>query len=262
MKFITKINRLQKKNLNVVITGGTRGLGKSLVHEFAKKDNVFIISRCQNDIDNICKNIKNISGVKCDISNRVELTSCINDNILHRFDEIDIWINNAGISGGSREIIDLNDDKIENIISTNLLGTCICCKQVFEVMNKQKTGGSIFNLAGAGSNGTATPKYSVYGSTKAAIVQLSKSLQQEWKNTKVDLHIISPGMMLTELLLENNTDKTIEFIKFLCTNPDIIAEEIVPKIRDTYYNTYDKQYIKYLTLYRIIEKFITSKKIF
>lgn len=257
MKYILKLNRLQKTNLNVVITGGTRGLGKSMVNEFAKRDNVFVISRSQDDIDLMCQKNKKIQGIQCDVSNKTRLISCINDNILNKFDNIDIWINNAGISGGSRKITELDDDKIENIISTNLLGTSICCKNVFEIMKKQDTGGSIFNLAGAGSNGTATPLYSVYGSTKAAIVQLSRSLQKEWKDTNVDLHIISPGMMLTELLLENNTDKTIEFIKFLCTNPDIIAEEIVPKIRDTYYNNYDKQYIKYLTLYRIIEKFIS-----
>jgi chlorophyll(ide) b reductase len=255
-----KSERLNKKQLNVVITGGTRGLGRAFTNEFSKKgDNVFILSRSQKDIDILKNNSKFIYGKQCDIKNKDELQYVINNDILKKFNTIDVWINNAGMSGGSRNLIDLDNDKIKDIIETNLLGSCISCKLMYEIMSKQKTGGSIFNLAGAGSNGSASPLYSVYGSTKAGIVQLSKSLQNEWKNSNVDLHIISPGMMLTELLTENASDETIEFIQFLCAQPELVAMQIVPKIRKIYYNVHENQYIKFLTLLKIIGKFITYK---
>lgn len=213
--------RYNKKQLNVVITGGSCVLGKAFANEFAKKG------------DNVCKDNYLINGKQCDIKNKDELQYVINNDILKKFNTIDIWINNAGVSGGSRPLLDLDDNKIEDIINTNLVGTCISCKYMYEIMNLQNTGGSIFNLAGAGSDGSASPLYSIYGSTKAGIVQLSRSLQNEWKNTNVDLHVISPGMMLTDLLTENANDEVIKFVHFLCTQPELVAMHLVPTVRRT-----------------------------
>ena len=228
--------RYNKKQLNVVITGGSCVLGKAFANEFAKKG------------DNVCKDNYLINGKQCDIKNKDELQYVINNDILKKFNTIDIWINNAGVSGGSRPLLDLDDNKIEDIINTNLVGTCISCKYMYEIMNLQNTGGSIFNLAGAGSDGSASPLYSIYGSTKAGIVQLSRSLQNEWKNTNVDLHVISPGMMLTDLLTENANDEVIKFVQFLCTQPELVAMHLVPRIRKTYFSVQENQYIRFLTL--------------
>lgn len=253
-----QLDRQVKNKLNVVITGGTRGLGRAFANEFTKKgDNVFILSRSQKDINELSNENNKIIGKQCNIQDINELKYVINNDILNEFNTIDIWINNAGVSGGSRELIELDDTKIEDIINTNLLGTCISCKYMYEIMSTQNTGGSIFNLAGAGSNGTSTPNYSVYGATKAGIIQLSKSLQKEWEKSNVDLHIISPGMMLTELLTDNISNETLEFIEFLCSHPELVALQLVPKIRKTYYNVHEKQYIKFLTLFKIIGKYIT-----
>lgn len=252
--------RFKKKQLNVVITGGSRGLGKAFAKEFAKKgDNVFILSRSQKDIDNVCNENSLIIGKQCDIKDKKELHHIINNDILNKFDSIDIWINNAGVSGGSRPLLEIDNNKIEDIINTNLLGTCISCKYMYEIMNSQDTGGSIFNLAGAGADGSASPLYSIYGSTKAGIVQLSRSLQNEWKNTNVDLHVISPGMMLTDLLTENANDEVIKFVQFLCTQPELVAMHLVPRIRKTYFSVQENQYIRFLTLFKILGKFLMYK---
>ena len=180
------------------------------------------------------------------------------EKIHNELGDIDIWINNAGLSGGSRKLLDLHEDKVEDIILTNLYGTCITTKLVHEVMKEQISGGAIFNLAGAGSNGAATPDYSVYGATKAAIVQFSKSVQKEWKDDIVDLHVISPGMMLTELLTENIDENTLEIIDFICAHPDLVAYNLVPRIKNAYYFK-DESYIKFLTALKILTRFFTQK---
>lgn len=250
--------RANRPSLNVVITGGTRGLGKSLSREFARQgDNVYIMSRSQQHIDDVCKDFSNMTGKMCDISDQQQLKDNI-QYVVRELGTIDLWINNAGLSGGYREFNELSDETIESIISTNLLGTTLACKSVYEVMSKQSTGGAIFNLAGAGSDGTATPNFAVYGATKAAIVQLSKSLQQEWANSSVDLHIVSPGMMLTDLLMENLEQDTFDMIDFVCSEPELVAYNLVPRIKNAYYYK-DMSYIRFLTMLKILKMFIASK---
>lgn len=225
------------KQLNIVITGGSRGLGSALSHHMSRRGhNVIILSR--------------YSRIPCDVGDPYQIQNAISKIT----SPIDIWINNAGQSGGSNKLLDLDNQSIENIIKTNILGTTVCCKEAFKVMREQPNGGAIFNLSGAGSDGLPTPNYAVYGATKAAINQLTRSLQNEWKDTDVNLHMISPGMMFTDLLLKNMDDQTYKTIEFICDAPDTVAKDIVPQIEEIYYKKKKNQYIRYLTLPKIISK--------
>ena len=254
--------RLKKKTklgnqLNIVITGGTQGLGRSFAEEFLNhNDNVFVLAR---NVDNIINaNVSNMKVLQCNVQSKNDIQNAV-DTLLNdmNVNSIDIWINNAGISGGNRSLLELSDEKITEIINTNLIGTCNACKIVHNVMKNQASGGAIFNLAGAGSDGSATPGYPVYGATKAGIVQLTKTLQKEWENTNVDVHLISPGMMLTDLLTDNLHMDTLKVIEFLCSHPDIVALHLVPRIRAAYYKE-ENEYIRYLTILRILGKVITK----
>ena len=250
-----KIARGNKANLKVVVTGGSRGLGLAMTKEFVKfNDKVFVVSRNPHDIKRLVQSHPNIDGWAADIGDPKQNMVLMN-RILDAFDgEIDMFLNCAGQSGGNRPFIEHDILKMENIIRTNLIGTTICCKSAFDIMNKQTTGGAIFNFTGAGSNGGSTPNYSIYGATKAGIFQLTKSLQQEWRDTNVDLHLVSPGMLLTDLLLENMSDETYDVIKTLCASPDLVAYHIVPQMRRVFYLAKEDDYIKFLTLFKIIYK--------
>lgn len=254
-----KFERSQKKNLNVVITGGTRGLGKSMTNEFLKKgDKVFIVSRKQSDIDMMVMDNDNLYGKAADIGNAEEFPELF-DNILKAFDgEIDMFVNCAGQSGGNKQFVDHDISNLDSIVKTNLLGTILCCKHAFEIMNSQSTGGAIFNFTGAGSNGFSTPNFSLYGATKSGILQLTKTLQEELRQYPVDLHLVSPGMLFTDLLLENMNDDTYHAIKMLVTSPDLVAYHIVPRMRNTYYLAKEDNYIKFLTVMKIIYKIFSD----
>lgn len=241
-KFRNMLRNERAKNaeLNIVITGGSKGLGRHLVREFKKQgDNVYSISRSEN---------YNIG--------KIEDLMTVSKDILNKFDnKIDLWINNAGISGGYKSFQDMQYYEIQEIVSTNLTGTCIACNLARDIMSRQNTGGAIFNLAGAGSDGRAIENYAVYGATKAGIVQFSRTLQKEWANSKVDMHVISPGMMLTDLLMDGMSLDVFEIVKFICTHPEIVAKELAPRIRDAYYEG-EHSYINYLTIPRLIEKVV------
>ncbi len=252
-------HRTQIKQLHVVITGGTKGLGRAFSKEFANKgDKVFILSRSQKDIDEMSKTSSNIHGKQCNVANIRELISTTNDIIYALDSRIDIWINNAGISGGYRQMKTLSYDEIQDIVSTNLLGTCVASQIAYNIMEQQESGGAIFNLAGAGSNGTVTRNYALYGATKAAVVQFSKTLQNEWSGSSVNMHILSPGMMLTNLIKEGMPYDILKKIEFICTDPDTVAKHLVPRIKRSYYSQ-NKSYINFLTIPKIIEKIIMRK---
>ena len=91
--------------------------------------------------------------------------------------------------------------------------------QAIRVMRKQRTDGHIFNTEGAGFNGNPTPRFAAYGATKRALSQLNKSLVEELKQreiTNIGIHMVSPGMCTTELLMAGaNTSQSKFFINCL-----------------------------------------------
>ena len=66
-----------------------------------------------------------------------------------------------------QEFINMTNEKIENVVKTNLLGCLLCTKAAWKLMSQQEGGGHIFNMDGAGADGSATPQYAAYGATKA-----------------------------------------------------------------------------------------------
>lgn len=249
-----KTARQNKTKLNIVITGGTRGFGKAMVEEFVKYgDNVYAISRNPEHLESLMKTYPNVIGKAIDIGDTSSIDLMMKD-IEASIGHVDIFINNAGCSGGFREFETLNTSEIENIVRTNLIGMMLCCQAMFYHMNKLETGGAIFNTTGAGSDGNMTPKFSVYGATKAGVLQFTKTLQNEWKDEKVDVHIVSPGMMLTPLLLDNLDEETFTKISKFCSDPYIVAHHLVPRMRRAYFNAHDDVYIEFLTFFKVIVK--------
>jgi len=144
---------------------------------------------------------------------------------------INIWINNAGMNKGFRPLVEFSDEEITQIVSTNLTGSLICTREAIRVMKKQSRGGHIFNMDGAGSGGTSTPLTAVYGATKCGLRQLSASLLQECKRSRVGIHTASPGMVLTDLLLSGATLQNKQVFNIICEQPETVAQALVPGLR-------------------------------
>jgi chlorophyll(ide) b reductase len=131
------------------------------------------------------------------------------------------------------------------VVNTNLLGTMLGCKVALEMM-LQWPGRKchVFNMEGAGARGNATPNSAAYGATKAAFRQLMKSLVKETSGTNVGVHTISPGMVLTDLLLSNRELKALRIFNILAERPHTVAQWLVPRIRAV---RGSGRYIPYLT---------------
>jgi chlorophyll(ide) b reductase len=241
---------------NVVITGGSRGLGKSLARSFILRgDNVLITARnaemlntTMNELLSNTKRLNNIYSVVGDVSS-LQHCELIKEKAIQNMGTIDIWINNAGTNCSRTDPFDLfSEDEVREIVDTNLYGTINGSKVMLDVMKSQNHG-LLINVEGAGSNGFSTPNHAVYGMTKKGITHFTKSLMKEYASYEFNICTISPGMILTDMLLgdDSNIQKK-DIFNIICEESDYVSEFLVRRIT----NASRHEHICYLTLHRII----------
>ena len=240
--------------MNVVITGSTKGFGLALANEFLNHgDNVIINSRDIKNINIAYDKLNKHKNLYAFVGN-VRYPDSIIEYSKETLGSIDIWINNAGTCTYKRQnLCKFSDSELEEIVNTNLLGTMLCSKNLLNIMNQQETGGTIVNIEGAGSNMLPTPGYSIYGSTKAGITQFTNTLSQENNNPKVDIITLSPGMMMTDLIMSDADDNMKQMFNILCETPESVAKEVVPILRTKY-----KHNIRYLNVFKIFQMILSN----
>jgi chlorophyll(ide) b reductase len=226
----------------VVITGSTKGLGLELARGFlANGDEVVVTSRdetrVREAVDGLRKDFgERVSGVAADVS-RAESVDALTAFASEQMGGVDIWINNAGANGYVYEnLADADPETLREIVLTNSFGTLLCCRSAIRLMAEQASGGHVFNMLGAGSDGGATQKYAAYGHTKAGMAQLTKTLAGEVKETapSVGVHALSPGMVFTELISSGRYAFGAQgrfFVNTLAEPPEVPAAFLVAKVR-------------------------------
>jgi len=189
----------------VVITGSTRGIGLGLAAEFLKRDcQVLVSGRSQNDVDILVSELEaghpsRVTGLACDVTHEDQLQALWDCGVA-RFGRVDIWINNAGISVERKPFQDLAADQMEKLVATNLTGTALGCKVAMAGMLNQGHG-QIWNMEGFGSGGQIQPGMAAYGATKRAVSYLNKALAREARQTGIQVCALSPGIVVTDLLM-------------------------------------------------------------
>lgn len=205
-------------------------------------DNVFVCSRNASSVSAVVSELTarhgegRVYGTACNVSRCADVEGLV-EQAQQDMGDIDIWINNAGSNAYSyKPLIDAAESDLVDIVDTNVLGVMLCCQAAIKCMRRQKAGGHVFNMDGAGADGNPTPRFAAYGATKRALAQLSKSIQAELKTAGIEsvgLHNLSPGMVTTELLMSgSDTSQAKFFINCLAETPDVVANYLVPKIRE------------------------------
>merc|ERR1711957_253781 len=214
-----------------------------------------------------------IFHVKCDVSNAASMEA-MGKFATTKLGNIGYWINNAGINGGRRSLMEVPMSTVELVVKVNLMGILIGTKVAMDIMKDQNGfTGEIFNTVGSGVKGGGTPGYACYGATKRGLPQLTASLVKELdegvqgyeKKTTVGrpmVHSLSPGMVFTKLLLDDSTPELRKFpFGVLAAQPEEVAADLVPKILSINSNGGS---VEFLTTDRILtkfyERFILQKK--
>mmetsp|Transcript_24555 Transcript_24555/g.62175 ORF Transcript_24555/g.62175 Transcript_24555/m.62175 type:complete len:310 (-) Transcript_24555:263-1192(-) len=255
------------KKIGVVITGSTRGLGYALAREFlAQGHRVVISSRTAKSVHIAARELQKdfpnseIHGHECDVSKPSEVTNLVEFSAKVLGGSIDVWINNAGQVTKYSKIWELDAEHVKQVLDTNLAGTIFCCQEAAKVMQKQEGMGHIFNMEGRGSDGSASPLSAAYGASKAAIPQLTKTLSKEVKGTNVAVHLLSPGMVLTSLLVRDDLPLgSKKIFNILAEHPDTAASWLCSKVISVVANQSRKLTVhRFLTPWGVLNRFLTA----
>lgn len=187
---------------NVLITGGTRGIGKCILESFAKaKANVCFI---YTTADEKAKEIEEkwndgeviVKGYKVDISNSQE-TKLIMKQILVDFARIDILINNAGITKDGYFMM-MSEESWNRVLDINLNGLFNVTKSLITSFIANKSG-IIINLSSV-TGIIGSPGQLNYSTTKAGVIGFTQSLSKELAHYGIRVNAIAPGYIQTEML--------------------------------------------------------------
>ena len=182
-----------------IITGGSRGIGKSIALTYAEAGaNVVIASRTQKYIDRVAEKIKALGNESLAIATDVCIPEQV-DNMVKQtvdyFGRLDIMVNNAG-RGISTQPQEISIKEWNDIIALNLTGVFLGCIAAGKVMIEQKQG-KIINIAStAGVKGS--PGMIHYSVAKAGVIMLTNNLAASWAEHNINVNCIAPGLTATE----------------------------------------------------------------
>ncbi|MEI6266271.1 MAG: SDR family oxidoreductase [bacterium] len=196
-------------NKVIIITGGSKGFGKSLAEVFNKEGaKVIIASHDEIELKKTAKDL-NIDSFVVDVT-KTEDVELLADYVANKYGGIDVWINNAGIQIAPSLIEEVNIEKIHHLYDVNFFGYFYGCQTAIRRMKKQKEGLIININSTAGLDGKAT--ISAYSSSKWAIRGLTESIRKELSDSPIKIYSVHPGGMQTEIYKEKYPDDFKEYM--------------------------------------------------
>ena len=251
---------------NIVITGSTRGIGYGLTDSFLAHGCAVVISgRSEINIAKASDALKSkygagqILGFPCDVRDSGQVQA-LWDEAKSKLGKIDIWINNAGISGSQIEIWENPPAQVRDIVDTNILGTIFGSQVAVRGMVEQGHG-CIYNMEGMGSDGRMHEGLIIYGLTKYGVPYFTKGLVKETQGTSLIIGSIRPGMVMTEFLIGQFKDRPEEWERAKRIFNIIVSrvEEVTPWIVERILaNEKSGVCISYMSPAKFLQRFLLS----
>ena len=184
-----------------LITGATRGIGKQIAITLAKQGyNIALNYRKENEeLENTKKEIEEIGvqvlAVKGDVANFEDCENFVKQ-LIERFGQIDVLVNNSGITKDML-LMRMKKEDFEQVIDTNLVGTFNVTKNVVPYMMKARSGRIINISSVVGISGNAGQTN--YSASKAGIIGFTKSLAKEIASRNILVNAVAPGFIETNM---------------------------------------------------------------
>ena len=193
------MNQFDLKNRTAIITGGAQGFGFDIAKRFLNSGaKVIIWDIDKNELLKASNELNNtkLSYNIVDVSDYKQVKNTVNEII--KKSNIDILINNAGITGSTESLWNYDVVEWNKIVNINLMGTFNCCKCIVPNMINNDYG-RIVNVASvAGKDGNANA--SAYSSAKAGVIGLTKSLGKELADKNIAVNAVTPAGAKTRIL--------------------------------------------------------------
>jgi NAD(P)-dependent dehydrogenase (short-subunit alcohol dehydrogenase family) len=207
-----------------IVTGGSIGLGRQMAEGLAEMGaSIVLCARKQERCHQAAEELQQL-GVKaialaCDVKSPASIQEVV-DATLSQFGQIDVLINNAGISWGA-PVEEMRLADWNKVIETNLTGTFLCAQAVGKAMIQQSRGkasqGKIINIASVAGLGGAPPELSAIGyhASKGGVIAFTKDLACKWAAHNIQVNAIAPGWFPTHMssrVLEHRQDLFLSHI--------------------------------------------------
>jgi len=271
----------------VVISGGTSGLGYCLAREFLQLgDRVVICGRNEDRVQEALKELQrhtdgghSVFGMACDVGN-AEQVQAFADFAQARLGTVTHWINNAGLVTRLKPLHEVDPDELRRVTEANLLGPLLCCRAAVRLMANQEPmpdtesglpSFHIFNLGFSSWGVLFSKSAATHKATKVGLSQLTRSLNEELQAAtkaaaseggslfsadglgNIAVHQLSPGLVLTDLLLKDASPVAKRFFNVLAEEPETVARELAPRIRKVASRGESVEFLSFTdALYRVL----------
>lgn len=187
----------------VIVSGGSRGIGKAIADEFVKRfarvvitgRNAETLKRATAQLTQAYPASPDPLGIVCDVADESALEPFVSQ-VFDQFQRIDTLVNCAGVNR-RKPALEITPDDYDYVMNINLRGAFLLSQQVGRVMLEQQSGSQI-NITSLNSDRPLT-NVAPYAMSKAAMAQMTRALAAEWGSQGVRVNGLAPGFILTDL---------------------------------------------------------------
>jgi 3-oxoacyl-[acyl-carrier protein] reductase len=180
-----------------VITGAGQGIGEGIARRLhAAGARIAVLDLNEGNAQAVANSIAGV-GLKCDVASASSVENCIHE-VRRQLGSIDIVVNNAGITGKTAVLTQLNESDLDQVYAVNLKGVFLMCRTTIGEMLERRYGRilNVASIAGKEGNPTLVP----YSSTKAAVIALTKALAKEVAGKgDITVNSIAPAVVYTKI---------------------------------------------------------------
>ena len=213
------------KDKVAIITGSSKGLGLSTAKAFLREGaHVVVISRDKDLLEKTWKDMDNVLIIPGDISSE-ERVKYIFEKTLSLYGRVDIVVNNASIAL-VKKLTDTTLEEWNRILSVNITGTFLMCRETVNIMLKNNIKGKIINISSV-SGDVGAPLATAYSASKAAVIGFSKALAKETASSGINVNTICPGAMDTDMF---NKDTIGVLSKMFNSEEDVLLKNTIKAI--------------------------------
>ncbi|WP_418315703.1 SDR family NAD(P)-dependent oxidoreductase [Piscinibacter sakaiensis] len=183
-----------------VVTGGARGIGLAIGRWFLAHGHRIVL--LDIDAQTLAKtgselvDPQRVLPIVCDVRDPAQVDAAI-EQVADVFGRIDALVNNAGVAV-FKPIAEVSYDEFRNVMATNLDGAFLCTQACAKLMRRNENGGSVVNVASISGLRASTLRIA-YGTSKAALIALTKQQAVELGNEGIRVNAIAPGPVETEM---------------------------------------------------------------
>ena len=184
-------------NKTAIVTGGCRGIGLAATEIFLEQGwRVAVVDRDTEELHRACDHIENVLPIEADISDPQAVDGVIRKTV-ERFGRVDALVNNAGVALFST-VDKTSFEQWREVMATNLDGVFLCTQAATEEL--AKTRGAIVNIASISGLRASTLRVA-YGTSKAAVIHLTKQFAAELGERGIRVNCVAPGPVRTKLAM-------------------------------------------------------------